>query len=52
MTELGITIANLAQTIGINTSAVQKHLKSMTDKGYISRRDKDGLWDVFIIPSV
>ena len=47
-----ITIAALAKTIGINTSAIQKHLKSMTDKGYIDRREKDGQWDVFIIPSV
>ena len=52
MTEPGITITALAKTIGINTSAIQKHLKSMTDKGYIARREKDGQWDVFIIPSV
>ena len=51
MTEPGITIAALAKTIGINTSAIQKHLKSMTDKGFIARREKDGQWDVFIIPS-
>ena len=51
MTEPGITIAALTKAIGINTSAIQKHLKSMTDKGYISRREKDGEWDVFIIPS-
>ena len=51
MTNPGITIAALTKAIGINTSAIQKHLKSMTDKGYISRREKDGEWDVFIIPS-
>ena len=51
-TEPGVTIASLAKTIGINTSAIQKHLKSMTDKGYIARREKDGQWDVFIIPSI
>ena len=51
MTEPGITIAALAQEIGINTSAIQKHLKSMSEKGYIARREKDGEWDVFIIPS-
>lgn len=51
MTEPGITIAALAKAIGINTSAIQKHLKSMTDKGYIARREKGGQWDVFIIPS-
>ena len=42
MTESGITIAALAKRIGINTSAIQKHLKSMTEKGYIARREKDG----------
>ena len=51
MSEPGITIAALAKKIGINTSAIQKHLKSMTEKGYIARRDKDREWDVFIIPS-
>ena len=51
MAEPGITITALAKTIGINTSAIQKHLKSMTDKGFIARREKDGQWDVFIIPS-
>lgn len=51
MDDPGITIAALANTIGINTSAIQKHLKSMTEKGYITRREKDGLWDVFIILS-
>lgn len=52
MDEPEITIAALSKTIGINTSAIQKHLKSMSDKGYIARREKDGGWDVFIIPSL
>ena len=52
MTEPGITIAALARKIGINKSAIQKHLKSMTDKGYIARRERDGEWNVFIIPSI
>lgn len=51
MTEPGITIAALTRAIGINTSAIQKHLKSMADKGFIARRERDGQWDVFIIPS-
>ena len=51
MTEPRITIAALTRRIGINTSAIQKHLKSMTEKGYIARREKDGEWNVFIIPS-
>lgn len=41
-----ISIAALAKTIGINKSAVQKLLKSMTDKGYIMRSGKDGDWHV------
>ena len=52
MTQPGITIAALARSIGINTSAIQKHLKLMSEKGYIARREKDGPWDVFIIPSI
>lgn len=41
----GITIARLAETIGINKSAMQKLLKTMEQKGYISR--SDGGWIVF-----
>ena len=52
MTQPGITIAALARSIGINTSAIQKHLKLMSEKGYIARREKDGPWNVFIIPSI
>ena len=52
MEDPGITIAALAKTVGINPSAIQKHLKSMTDKGFIARRERDGQWDVFIISSI
>lgn len=44
-----ISIASLAKTIGINKSDVQKLLKSMTDKGYIIRRGKNGDWHVLAI---
>lgn len=44
-----LSIAGLAETIGINKSAMQKLLKSMTDKGYITRREKDGSWYVLAI---
>lgn len=46
-----ITIAALQQLVGINKSAVQKFLKQMTDKGYVSRNG-DGTWQVIITPSM
>lgn len=44
-----ISIAGLAERIGINKSAMQKLLKTMTDKGYIARSEKDGLWHVVAV---
>lgn len=44
-----ISLATLAKTIGINKSAVQKLIKSMLDKGYITRSEKDGDWHVHAI---
>lgn len=44
-----LSIANLADTIGVNKSAMQKLLKSMTEKGYITRSEKDGKWHVLAI---
>lgn len=41
-----ITIARLAEQIGINKSALQKLLKTMTEKGYIARNANDGSWHV------
>lgn len=41
-----ISITNLAQVIGINKSAIQKLLKSMTEKGYIMRSSNNGHWHV------
>ena len=45
-----VTIEGLSKMLGINTSAVQKQLKSMTEKGYISRKE-NGERHVFITPS-
>ena len=36
----GITYAQLTTDLGINTSAVQKLVKRMTDNGYIARLEK------------
>ncbi len=44
-----MSIAGLAETVGINKSAMQKLLKTMTDKGYITRSEKDGNWHVLAI---
>ena len=40
-----ITYPELTSTLGINTSAVQKLIKRMVEKGYIIRHD-NGLWRV------
>lgn len=44
-----MSIAALAEHVGINKSAMQKLLKSMTEKGYISRGEKDGKWHVVAV---
>ena len=44
-----MSIAILAEKIGINKSAMQKLMDSMEDKGYISRNEKDGTWHVLAI---
>lgn len=44
-----MSIASLAETIGINKSAMQKLLKTMVSKGYIIRSEKDGNWHVLAI---
>ncbi len=46
-----ITISGLQQMVGINKSAVQKFLKQMTDKGYVTRNE-NGTWKVSLTPSV
>ena len=44
-----VTYSEMAKTLGINTSAVQKLVKSMTTKGYIARNEKSGNWHLFAI---
>ena len=44
-----ISIARLAERVGINKSAIQKLLKTMTDRGYITRSEKDGNWHVVAV---
>lgn len=41
-----ISISMLAERIGINKSAMQKLIKTMSDKGYIARSEKNGQWHV------
>lgn len=44
------TIAEISEAVGINRSAVQKHLKMLRDRGYIDRigSRKKGSWQVII----
>lgn len=44
-----MSIARLAETVGINKSAMQKLLRSLTSKGYIIRNENDGKWHVLAI---
>ena len=46
-----ITLKSLAETAGINISAVKSQTSRLTQKGYI-RRLEDGEWYVMICPSV
>ena len=41
-----VTSTQMAQTLGINRSAVSKHLKRLQDSGVIKREgpDKGGIW--------
>lgn len=45
------TFDYLQKEIGINRSALQKMLRTLQEKEYISR-DNNGLWRVFITPSI
>ncbi len=47
-----ITIRRLSEEVGINTAAVNKHIKQLTSKGYIQRTENDGTWRVVITPSI
>lgn len=44
-----MSIAALAVAIGINKSAMQKLIKSLTEKGYIMRSEADKSWHVLAI---
>ena len=44
-----ITIAELSNSLGINTSAVQKQLNTLTEKGYIIREGTPKEWHVIIL---
>lgn len=44
-----VTYAEMSRRLGINMSAVQKLIKSMTEKGYIWRNEKNGNWHLFAI---
>jgi len=43
-----ITVRGLAEEIGINTSAIQRHLKNLQEKGYLVRmgNNKKGEWHI------
>lgn len=47
-----MSIAALATTVGINKSAMQKLIKSLTEKGYIMRSETDKSWHVLAISSL
>jgi len=51
MTNTSITVKELSNTVGVNTAAVNKHLKKLTDKHYIQRKE-NGDWHVIIYPSI
>jgi Fic family protein len=46
------TIPQLAEAAGISITAVNKQLRLLTDKGYITRTEKDHSWRLIITPSV
>lgn len=46
------TIAQLAEAAGISLTAVNKQLRLLTEKGYITRTEKDKSWRLIITPSL
>ncbi len=46
-----ITIAGLAEQVGINVAAINKQIKQLTNKGYI-QRTANGDWRLIITPSL
>ena len=45
------TISELSSTLGINTSAVQKQLSNLEDKGYITKDPDTKVWRVIAVPT-
>ena len=45
-----VTVRQLSEIIGINTSAIQKHIKKLKERGYIAREGTatKGIWRVFL----
>lgn len=44
-----MTLDQTYKHVGINKSAMQKLLKTMTNRGYIARSEKDSLWHVVAV---
>lgn len=51
MMNTSITINELSSKTGVNVASVNKHLKKLTDKHYIQRKE-NGDWHVIIYPSI
>lgn len=51
MLEPGITIQAMSAKAGVSVAAVNKHLKQLTDRHFIQRRE-GGDWHVIIYPSI
>jgi DNA-binding IscR family transcriptional regulator len=45
-----ITIDNLATTIGVSTSTIEKNIKQLKNTGFLERKngDKGGYWEIKI----
>ncbi len=46
-----LSISQIKEITGINTSAIQKLLDLLISKRYVERNESDGSWRVFITPS-
>ena len=46
-----LSISQIKEITGINTSAIQKLLDLLISKRYVERNENDGSWRVFITPS-
>ena len=46
------TIPQLAEAAGISLTAVNKQLRLLTEKGYVTRTEKDNSWRLIITPSL